>query len=1251
VKRTLGIDLGSNSLGWAILDDITLDILDKGVVVFPEGVDLDAGSSLDTPAAARRAARMGRRMKFRRKMRKWHLLKCLIEAGMCPLSLAELALWQKKGSYPLGNRAFVEWLKATDVSNPYCDRDAASRGKVAPLVLGRALYHLCQRRGFKSSRKDEAALVDEETGELKREDKATGAVKGDIAALTKEIRDAGCRTLGQYFFKRLESEKRSPAKTRIRCRYTGRLEHYEVEFAVIMDAQGLREGSDLRERLHEAIFMQRPLRSQKHLVGNCPLEPRNPRAQLGHPAVEEFTLRAFVNNLTLEDEDGNYRDDDGNFLYPLSPVDREAIYAAVASVKKPTFKTLKKVFKKDVRFAEQKLRFHYYDEDDSVPSCPTRTRIAEAFGSVAYDEQGVFDALTFYDDTEMLKGWFRRHYPELDERSIARLVSIHPKEGNASYSLKAVKRILPFLRRGFELSHARFCAKLPEVVPNYGQRAEEVLLRVEETYRQHRREKRERAALPEQIRKNMSDLPTLHERYAAMLRDEFSVPNDKFMRVYLRNDDTYVPTEISRRDEQGQVARDGKGNPIFVCDKDGKPRLRLPPVQLGMIRNPLVQRAMTTLRRLVNYLAEHGKLDVDDTIRIELARSVNDFATRKAYQEWQSGRAALREKAATEIAKYGKAVTEDALERYLLAEEQGWTCLYTGRKIGIAELLDGNAFDVEHTLPRSLSGDDALVNKTICDAAYNRQVKQGRVPKDCPNWDSPLNGCGAIEVMLHPWREKLEELEKTYRNQRNKAKGISDPSAKGKARVKALVTKMERDYWRDKLRRFDMPMDKLSAYAGEGMGFKRRQLVDTGIMCSHAVDLLKCLYPKTFAVNGAATAFARKAWGIQADEAKDRTEHTHHAKDAMVIAALTPARFTSICTALKDDGAQSARGRECDVCPPPCAGFADKVRLAADEILVKHILRQTTLRQSMKRTALAHAHPQKDDPARIVRHVLSKGDTVRGQLHKDTFYGCIMDPMSASLQKVVRKSLVGPVKEAESILDKIVDPAIRSIVAAAVASLKNRGEKYIEAGDVKMPSGVPVNKVRIFMPTATNAWQLRDHTMVSEKDYKRPYYVTSAEGSNFRLAVFDVGGKFATKPDNSLVWAQNHKKDDYVPYDRQNGFVGYIMPGAMALAHAEGNPAELKALSKSELVKRLYRVVKFENNGRMTLRRHIEARASVVLSKDLKSAGKHAAGESKIDLLNPHELLLVSPGVYGNQMLFEGIHFKMMLDGSIKFLD
>ena len=139
-------------------------------------------------------------------------------------------------------------------------------------------------------------------------------------------------------------------------------------------------------------------------------------------------------------------------------------------------------------------------------------------------------------------------------------------------------------------------------------------------------------------------------------------------------------------------------------------------------------------------------------------------------------------------------------------------------------------------------------------------------------------------------------------------------------------------------------------------------------------------------------------------------------------------------------------------------------------------------------------------------------------------------------------------------------------------------------------------------------------------------------------------------PDNSLLWARDHKKPDYVPLDKMDGFVGYIFPGTMAITAEHGNVDDVSNLDARELSKRLYKVVKFEGTGRTTFRRHMEARASVVLAKDLATDGKQKTGESSVDFITPHELLYLSPSVFLRQMLFEGIHFRMMLDGSINFL-
>ena len=106
----------------------------------------------------------------------------------------------------------------------------------------------------------------------------------------------------------------------------------------------------------------------------------------------------------------------------------------------------------------------------------------------------------------------------------------------------------------------------------------------------------------------------------------------------------------------------------------------------------------------------------------------------------------------------------------------------------------------------------------------------------------------------------------------------------------------------------------------------------------------------------------------------------------------------------------------------------------------------------------------------------------------------------------------------------------------------------------------------------------------------------------------------------------------------------------MALAYHEGHVEELETMPSAELRKRLYKVVKFESNGRITFRLHIEARASTVLEGELAATGFNKKGESRINYDVPHRLLLLSPGTYTKQMLFEGIHFRMMLDGSIHFI-
>lgn len=1174
MSKVLGLDLGSNSLGWAILEDSNGTILDKGVVVFPEGIDA-ANDTLETPAAIRRAARMQRRMKFRRKIRKWTILKILIANGMCPLTENELALWKSKGIYPLSNKEFIEWLKSTDSSNPYLDRALCARKKVEPPTLGRALYHICQRRGFKSARKDSSDEDDSSSAAKER-----GVVKASIAELSSAIEHSGAKTLGEYFFNLIETQKHNLAKPRIRTRHTGRIEHYMREFEIIAKTQKL--DSSLCRELFNAIFYQRPLRSQKHLVGKCLLEPSCPRAQIGHPLFERFRMLAFINNLRLVDEAGNKIE----LSTEQKNAAREAFNVAARSFKFSSLK--KKVLPK-----KSALSFHYYRDSESIPSSSIehRIRLYSGLNLTDADLQKIFDALSFYDDDAKLSSWFKKHYPSLADDKIDKLIKINPPEGNASLSLKAIKLILPFLEKGYELSFAKFLAKLPLLIEDFETKEEDIVRHLSEIQYQYHHDDSEHRV-------------SLFDRYRDYFEHDFGFSDKEWNTLYLLGDKTY---NFDENDE------------------------RLPKVELGMIRNPLVQRSMTVLRRLVNHLRLKGKIDNRTTIRIELARDVTSFAERKAIKSWQESRQALREKAKKEL---GTNATEETIDRYLLWEEQGKCCLYTGKQISFSDMVSGANFDIEHTVPRSKSGDDSLANKTLCDSYYNRTIKKGSLPSECPSYDEVL-------TRLRPWYELKERLEKDYRNQLSAAKFKTDPSAKSNARIKALTTKLELDYWKDKLRRFEITSDKLIDPTEGLSGFKKRQLVDTGIMCSHAVEFLKSRYAKVYSVNGSAVAFARKAWGIQSDEVKDRSEHTHHAKDAMVIAALKPMAFNTICAALKDDGV-TAKSRECDLVKPPFKDFAENVRKATEEILVKHIVRQTTTKQSSKRNALAQGHENKSDHGpKFIKHVLSKGDTVRGQLHLDTFYGCITNPETQKRTFVIRKPLVGlDLSKAKKLCEDIVDRAIKDIVNSSLRALENQGKKIVEPGDIRMPSGVPINKVRI----ATNLNNLniiKRHPIPSETEYKNPYYANSAAGSYFRMAVYESNGARSIVYDNSLTWAQNHKKDGYVSLHDKPNFIGYIYPNTTTLALTEANEDPFKQPA-SKLKNRLYILI--STGSERDTRAHFRHTLAAGMKKDLGNP------ESSFNEISHPSLIRMTPNKYLKLMLFDGIDFKIELDGTIKKL-
>lgn len=302
MEKTLGIDLGTNSIGLALKKGNEFEWF--GVYTFKKGVGQDKSGEFSF-AADRTKHRSSRRLYNARRYRKWETLKVLIENNYCPLDLKNLSKWKHyiRGigrKYPIENNSFQKWIKLDfngdgkpDYSSPYqlrrelIEKELDLGNKENRYKIGRVFYHIAQRRGFKSSRKLGA---NEKTAVYKGSSETNTIGRNEYESLLIE-----CGSLGAALA-RLEEEG-----IRIRNRYTLRKD-YKNEIDQIISKQKISDES-FSERLIKAIFYQRPLRSQKGLVGKCTLEPRKHRCPISHPKFELYRAWSFINNIKFRNTD------------------------------------------------------------------------------------------------------------------------------------------------------------------------------------------------------------------------------------------------------------------------------------------------------------------------------------------------------------------------------------------------------------------------------------------------------------------------------------------------------------------------------------------------------------------------------------------------------------------------------------------------------------------------------------------------------------------------------------------------------------------------------------------------------------------------------------------------------------------------------------------------------------------------------------------------------------------------------------
>lgn len=439
----LGLDLGASSIGWALIEQDGGEytrIIDTGSRVFEAGVegDMEAGQE-KSRAADRRAARLTRRQADRRARRRRRVATALQEAGLLPPGDVKAEQARHELLHALDRELHAAWTarlspdaRAGLDQLPYFLRARALDEPLEPFALGRALYHLSERRGFLSNRRSP------------KDDKEEGVVKKGISELNELMHAAGARTLGEYF------AGLDPHEKRIRQRWTAR-RMYLDEFDAIWAAQAPHHPEILtdafRKRLHDAIFFQRPLRSQKGLVGKCELEPGRRRAPMSLLEAQRFRLLQKVNDLRLIGPDFQDR--------PLTEEERAVTLDLLDRQQEVKFTALRKALKTGRGWS-----FNLEKGDETrLMGNVTAAKLRAVFGDrwdafSETDKDRVLADLRSYNKDEALKRRGMRAWG-LDEEKAAAFAQLRLEDDYCRISRTALRKLVPLMEQGVAYMTAR----------------------------------------------------------------------------------------------------------------------------------------------------------------------------------------------------------------------------------------------------------------------------------------------------------------------------------------------------------------------------------------------------------------------------------------------------------------------------------------------------------------------------------------------------------------------------------------------------------------------------------------------------------------------------------------------------------------------------------------------------------------------------------------------------------------------------
>lgn len=821
----IGIDLGTNSLGWAAIELLEEEpgdfqagpLLDLGVRIFSDARNPKDKSS---NAAQRRGPRGMRRNRDRRLSRGRAMLHALVEAGLMPIEQKD--------------------RKALEALDPWILRANALDRKLEPFEIGRALFHLQQRRGFKSNRKTDG---DED-----------GAMYEAIEAARSKIALARARTLGELFgrprHEALDKNRQASRgagtpmpQARVKAQMNGSKMAYDYypdramildEFEQIWAAQAKyhtdRMSECARKRIRHVIEHQRPLKPQQ--AGKCTFLPHLERAPKALPSAQYFRVLQEVNNLkvgAVGEAQRELREDERRLLVDL--------------LVQPSSKTARRTFKamrKTLSLPDSQLFNLESRKRDHLVGDETAGRLMQedAWGPdwLSLDRAVQDEIVQMLLDTEEnrdLIRWLMENHG-LDESTALAVSRVRLKPQHIRCSLEALSRLIPRLEEG--------------------------------------------------------------ERYDEAATNEFG---------------------DHRARGDGQIHEDGL--PYYgevlsrhtAFEKDpprGGRDTRNDEEKHGRVANPTVHVALNELRKVINDLIK--RWGPPEEVVLELARDLplSDRGLREL-ENTQKKNQELNDKRRKELEAVPVADNYQNRLKLRLYEEAldcfGGTalCVFTGDTINMTSLFTGEV-EIEHILPLSQTWDDSFSNKVLSKRRANR-VKKNQTPHEAFG-DSPDD---------FDWE---------------------------------MISQRATDLPKSKSWRF--APDAMPQWEARGGDFIARQLNDTRYISRLGKTFVEALFGghgeegerrRVWVVPGRLTADLRYYAGFNTLSGftdlnqKDRTDHRHHAVDALVVALTDQAMLKRSADLAKREEA-SAQSEILEAMAEPLKRYRRSAEDRLSKLVVSH---------------------------------------------------------------------------------------------------------------------------------------------------------------------------------------------------------------------------------------------------------------------------------------------------------------------------